>query len=174
MIYYIRESKEYYNHLVQKNIRVPGLKFITQNQKPGRKEQMKIYVGKDITGYLKASLSLDTMMRYACDGNIITGNVPLIHNAKVYMIQVYYGYDKDERTGENEDVINLVGPFYSVSSAESSDSWKTLETVASCSGIPYVKAKGFLAQKNADGSLFRHGDISNDLFNARVIGIRVI
>ena len=36
---------------------------------------MKIYVGKNVTGYLKASLSLDTMMRYSCDGKIISGNI---------------------------------------------------------------------------------------------------
>ena len=135
---------------------------------------MKIYVGKNVTGYLKASLSLDTMMRYSCDGKIISGNIPLIHNAKVYMIQVYYGYDKNKKTGESEDVTNLIGPFYSVASAESSESWKRLENIADYSGIPYVKAKGFLAQKNTDGSLFRHGDISNDLFNAKIIGIKVI
>ena len=129
---------------------------------------MKIYVGKNVTGYLKASLSLDTMMRYSCDGKIISGNIPLIHNAKVYMIQVYYGYDKNKKTGESEDVTKLIGPFYSVASAESSESWKSLETIADYSGIPYVKAKGFLAQKNNDGSLFRHGDISNDLFNAKI------
>ena len=52
---------------------------------------MKLYYGRDVRGIYKASLNYDTIRRYSFDGNISSGDVPVIHNGKVYLIKTLYG-----------------------------------------------------------------------------------
>lgn len=135
---------------------------------------MKVYIGKDMRGILKASLNLDTIMKYSFDGNIQSGYVNTIHNGKIYMIHVYYGYDYVDQIGEWIDVINDVGPFHSVTSAVNSESWQTLEMVARHSDHRFINKRGIISAVNADGSLYTRGDIRKDLFNAKIIGVQLI
>ena len=60
---------------------------------------MKLYYGRDVRGIYKASLNYDTIRRYSFDGCISSGDVPVIHNGKVYLIKTLYGTDPITKIG---------------------------------------------------------------------------
>ena len=96
---------------------------------------MKLYYGKDVRGIYKASLNYDTIRRYSFDGNISSGDVPVIHNGKVYLIKTLYGTDPIT----NEMVEATSGPYYSVSSAEKATGVSGSNSIESWSRPPQMR-----------------------------------
>ena len=132
---------------------------------------MKLYYGRDVRGIYKASLNYDTIRRYLFDGNISSGDVPVIHNGKVYLIKTLYGTDPIT----NEMVEATSGPYYSVSSAEKSESWDQLKEIARL----YAGIDGGDAEIAMDATSITAGSVLDqslydNCINSKIIGIQII
>ena len=132
---------------------------------------MKLYYGKDVRGIYKASLNYDTIRRYSSDGNISSGDVPVIHNGKVYLIKTLYGTDPIT----NEMVEATTGPYHSVSSAEKSESWDHLKDIARL----YAGINGDDAEIVIDETTIAVGSavdqsLYDNCINSKIIGVQII
>ena len=76
---------------------------------------MKIFYGKNRRGIWRASLNEETISRYS-NGCYSEDNIHVLHNAKVYMVEVYCGFDY---TGSGiRNVIQHSGIFHSIMAAK--------------------------------------------------------
>lgn len=132
---------------------------------------MKLYYGRDVRGIYKASLNYDTIRRYSFDGNISSGDVPVIHNGKVYLIKTLYGTDPIT----NEMVEATSGPYYSVSSAEKSESWNQLkEIVRLYAGIDGGDAEIAMDATSITAGSVLDQSLYDNCINSKIIGIQII
>lgn len=131
---------------------------------------MTIYYAKNYRGLWKASLNRERIASWSADGEVRFGSVPLIRNAKVYLIKTEYGVDPET----NEMVEGISGPFYSVNSAKKSDSWLTIsDIVAAYSGSDTMVSETSIMSLASDMN-FEHVNLYDDCFNTKIIGVELI
>lgn len=132
---------------------------------------MKIYCGKNRKGVWKASLDESKIRKF---DDIFESEIETIHNDKVYMIQTYYGYDYNWSLGDMYDVIKTIPKaFYSVSTAKKYTVWKEREENAKRNPKNFHVSPFSIASDNY-GDPFLFGDVMEDKFNMKIIGVKVI
>lgn len=132
---------------------------------------MKIYCGKNRKGVWKASLDESKIRKF---DDIFESEIETIHNDKVYIIQTYYGYDYNWSLGVMYDVIKTIPKaFYSVSTAKKYTVWKEREENAKRNPKNFHVSPFSIASDNY-GNPFLFGDVMEDKFNMKIIGVKVI
>lgn len=101
---------------------------------------------------------------------IFESEVETIHNEKVYMIQTYYGFDYNPIC----DVIKYVPElFHSISAAKKNEIWKERENLVKAEPEKFHITPISIASDDF-GEPFVYGDVMQDKFNMKIIGIKVI
>lgn len=134
---------------------------------------MKIYCGQNRKGIWKASLDETKLRKF---DKVFESEVKTIHNNKVYMIQIYYGFDYNYGFSFNQiyDVIRCVPElFHSVSAAKKNEIWEERENLAKVEPEKYHITPFSIASDDF-GESFVYGDVMQDKFNMKIIGIKVI
>ena len=134
---------------------------------------MKIYCGKNKHGIWKASLDESKLHNF---DNIFESEVEKINNDKVYLITTYYGFDYNfgSKTQSIHDVVKTVHQAYhSVLAAKKSDIWKEREKIAKETPDKFHVTPVSIASDDY-GEPFTYGDVMDDKFNMRIIGVKVI
>lgn len=134
---------------------------------------MKIYCGKNRKGVWKASLDETKLSKF---DRVFESEVETIHNDKVYMIQTYYGFDYNYGSSFNPiyDVVRHVPElFHSVSAAKKNKIWEERENLAKEEHEKYHITPFSIASDDF-GEPFVYGDVMQDKFNMKIIGIKII
>lgn len=134
---------------------------------------MKLYCGKNLNGIWKASLNEAKVDKFS---DLFESDVDVIHNNKVYMIQIYHGYDYNYGSETNSifDVTTYVRQlFHSVMSAKKCDVWEEKERLAKENPEEYHVTPFSIASDDF-GEPFICGDCFSGKFNMKIIGVRVI
>ena len=134
---------------------------------------MKIYCGKNRHGIWKASLDEKKLCRF---DNVFESEVERINNDKVYLITTYYGFDYNfgSTTKPIYDVIKTVHQAYhSVLAAKKSDIWQEREKMAKENPKKFHVTSVSIAS-DVYGEPLMYGDVMSNMFNMRIIGVKVI
>ena len=132
---------------------------------------MKIFYGKNRRGIWRASLNEETMSRYS-NGCYSEDNIPVLHNAKVYMVEVYCGFDYTSSGIRN--VMSHSRIFHSVMAAKKgSKLWKEYETEAKAHPELYFIDRVSIIS-NVNGEPFEYGDVMEGHISMKIIGVKVI
>ena len=130
---------------------------------------MKICCGRNGKGTWKASLDESKLNKFE---DVFESEVEAVHNDKVYMIEIYRGFDYG--TVSMYDVINVLHKaFHSVSAAKKSETWKNAEDKVKENPNDYHVTPFSIASDDG-GEPFVWGDVMSGKFNMKIISVRVI
>lgn len=132
---------------------------------------MKLYCGRNRKGVWKASLDEEKPSRFE---DVFESEVETVHNNKVYMIQIYFGYDYTcDFSRMYHDTKYVYELFHSVSAAKKHDVWKKWERLAKEKPDKHHVTPFSIASDDF-GNPFTYGDVMMGKFNMEIIGVKVI
>ena len=135
---------------------------------------MKVYCGRSKKGIWKASLDRSKIESLYL---LFETDLEIVHS-KVYFIEVYYGYDYGLRAGTTntyvlKDVISHSQLYHSICSLKKNDKfWKEQMKAVEENPDDYIVTPVSIAS-NCNGQPFIYGDVMEDKFNARIIGVPI-
>lgn len=131
---------------------------------------MKVYWGRNWRGIWKASTDRDKVKNLGC---LFESDIPCIHNDKVYIIKVYYGFDYGKyQMYDVDDYEEQV--YHSIASAKkNSEIWKKKEALVKENPSKYHVTHYSIAS-DAFGEPFLYGDVMEGNFHMKIIGVKVI
>lgn len=134
---------------------------------------MKVYCGRNRKGVWKASLDESKVFKF---DNVFECEVDVIHNNKLYMIEIYHGFDYNYYSESNpiyNDTKYVFQLYHSVSAAKKNDVWKEKEKLYKENPTQY-HVTPFSIASDYYGEPFVYGDVMENKFNMQIIGIKVI
>lgn len=132
---------------------------------------MTVYVGRNRNGVWKASLDYEKVKYF---DHLREVDLPVVHE-KVYLIQVYNGFDYDcysETNPIRDDVRYSQEVYHSVSSLKKSDLWKAKEKLVKENPEKY-HVTPFSIASDQYGKPFICGDVMEGMFNMKIIVVKV-
>lgn len=131
---------------------------------------MKVFVGKNKRGIWRAALNRDKVAKL---DNLMEVELPVIYD-KVFMVQIYHGFDYLYESGRIIDVVQHSSTVYhSLRSLKKNDPlWlKTVAYVKEHPGEYFVD--DFTIATMEGGEPFTYGDAMGDDFNMKAISIKI-
>lgn len=134
---------------------------------------MKVYCGKNRRGVWKASLDKNKLRKFT---DVFECYADVINNGKLYMVETYHGFYYNygsTLTGLKEELTYEFKLYSSVSAARKSNTWKEKERIAKENPDKYHVTHFYIASDSC-GEPFEHGNVMENKFNTKIIGVRVI
>ena len=131
---------------------------------------MKVYYGKNRRGVWRAALNRDRLAKF---DEVYSADLPEVHD-KVFMVQIYHGFDYNYNTGGIFDVFQYGKTVHhSLRSLKKNDPlWlKNAALIKEHPGEYFVD--DFTIATMVGGEPFTYGDAMGDDFNMKVISIKV-
>ena len=130
---------------------------------------MKIWFGRNRKGQWKASLTPDRLKKFDI---LMEGEVPAVHDNRLWMIKVYQGFSYGGGSiYDNAYVVQDV--FHSVNSAKKSEQWQEKASLAKEEPKKY-HVTDFSIASDDHGEPFVFGECEDGKFNMEIFPIRVI
>lgn len=134
---------------------------------------MVLFCGKNLRGIWKASTDKTKIDKF---DNFFECELDDegVHNDKVYMIITYHGYDYDySDLGGVVDVRTHSTLYNSMASAKKSTKWRAAEKRVEENPKDYHVTLYSIASDHY-GSPFTYGDVAEDKFNMKIIGVKIV